>query len=77
MRHIKTMQVDEWAIGYTHDTLQIDCQRHLLSEWWAFSDEEISEMGSRALAWWKVWKPIIMNIIEVSPAKPTIGVSDE
>ena len=71
MRNIKTIQADIWQIGYTHDTMQIGCQRHLISEWWAFRDEEISQMDSQALAWWMVWKPILMAMIEASPAEPT------
>ncbi len=77
MKNIKTIQADIWQVGYTHDTLQIGCQRHLISEWQAFSDEQIGRMDSQALAWWKIWKPILMNIIEVSPAKPTKGDGDE
>ena len=71
MNNIKTIQADIWQVGYTHDTLQIGCQRHLIAEWQAFSDEEIRRMGSQALTWWKIWKPILMNIIEASPANPT------
>jgi hypothetical protein len=77
MDNIKTIQADIWQVGYTHDTLQIGPHRHLIAEWQAFSDEEIGRMDSRALAWWKIWKPILMNIIEVSPAKPTKADDDE
>ena len=77
MNNIKTIQADIWQVGYTHDTLQIGCQRHLIAEWQAFSDEEIRRMGSQALTWWKIWKPILMNIIEVSPANPTKVDGDE
>ena len=71
MSNIKTIQVDIWNIGYTHDTMQIGCQRHLISEWWAFGDDEIACMDSRALEWWKVWKPILQAMIAASPAVPT------
>jgi hypothetical protein len=27
-------------------------------------------MESRALCWWKIWKPILKQLIETSPAKP-------
>jgi hypothetical protein len=77
MNNIKTIQADIWQVGYTHDTLQIGCQRHLIAEWQAFSDEEICRMDSQALTWWKIWKPILMNIIEVSPANPTKVDGDE
>jgi uncharacterized protein YjbI with pentapeptide repeats len=71
MTYIKSLQIAVWPIGYTHDTMQIGCQRHTLAAWWAFTDEQISSMDSQALAWWKVWKPIIQAIIAASPAKPT------
>jgi uncharacterized phage-associated protein len=71
MNNIKTIQADIWQVGYTHDTLQIDCQRHLIAKWKTFSDKEIRRMGPQMLPWWKIWKPILMNIIEASPANPT------
>jgi uncharacterized protein YjbI with pentapeptide repeats len=75
--NIKTIQADRWQIGYTHDTLQIGCQCHLITEWWAFSDDEISRMDSKALAWWGVWKPILQAMIAASPAAPTGYVKNE
>jgi uncharacterized protein YjbI with pentapeptide repeats len=77
MKNLKTIQADIWMVGYTHDTIQIGCQKHLISEWWAFSDEEIGRMGSQALAWWKVWKPILMAMIEASPAELTGAETNE
>jgi hypothetical protein len=71
MTYIKSLQIAVWPIGYTHDTMQIGCQRHTLAAWWAFTDEQISVMDARALAWWQVWKPILQGIIAASPAKPT------
>lgn len=71
MAHVKTIQADTWQIGYTHDIMQIGCQRHTIKDWWAFSDDEISRMDSKALEWWKVWKPILKTITTASPAKPT------
>ena len=71
MRNIKNIQVDRWAVGYTHDTMQIGCQRHMIAEWFEFSDEEITSMDDGALDWWRVWKPILQSIIAASPAEPT------
>ena len=72
---IKAIQCDLWPVTYTATHMQIGCQLHSLSEWWAFSDEEISLMESRALAWWRIWKPILQQIVEVSPAVP--GAAEE
>lgn len=77
MRNIKTIQADIWKVGYTHETLQIGCQRHLISEWRTFSDEEIGGMDPRASDWWKVWKPILMTIIDASPAEDTGYVAEK
>ncbi|TLX52786.1 hypothetical protein DN824_22010, partial [Stutzerimonas nosocomialis] len=74
---IKAIQCDLWPVTYTAERMQIGCQFHALAEWWAFSDEEIAQMDSRALGWWRVWKPILQNIIEVSPAVPGGSNPDE
>ncbi|MGR1218539.1 pentapeptide repeat-containing protein [Metapseudomonas otitidis] len=68
LSEIKSVQCDLWPVTYTAEHMQIGCQLHLLSEWWAFGDEEISRMDSEALEWWKVWKPILKKIIKASPA---------
>ena len=49
--------------------LYIGCKSHSIEDWKNFTDEQISKMDSGALDWWKVWKPILMNIIEVSPCE--------
>ncbi|MGN2304973.1 pentapeptide repeat-containing protein [Pseudomonas chlororaphis] len=69
-REIKAIQCDLWPVTYTAERMQIGCQFHALAEWWAFTDEEIADMDSQALAWWKVWKPLLQQIIETSPAEP-------
>ncbi len=70
LSQIKSVQCDLWPVTYTAERMQIGCQFHTLAEWWAFSDEEIQEMDSRASAWWSIWKSILKQIIEVSPALP-------
>ena len=70
MSEIKSVQCDLWPVTYTADMMQIGCQFHAIAEWWEFSDSEINRMDSQALAWWSIWKPILKNIIEVSPATP-------
>lgn len=70
LREVKAIQADTWPVTYTATHMQIGCQFHTLAEWWAFNDEEISRMDPRALGWWAVWKPILQQIIEASPAVP-------
>ena len=68
-QQIKSIQADTWPVTYTATHMQIGCQLHTLKEWWSFGDEEIVRMASCALAWWRVWKPILRKVIETSPAK--------
>ena len=72
MSEIKSIQCDLYEVTYTAEKLQIGCQFHEISDWWNFSDSEISRMDCGALEWWKVWKPILKKIIEASPAKPCV-----
>ena len=71
LRHVKSIQTEKYYITYTSTILQIGCQKHTINEWANFDDETISKMGSGALGWWAKWKPIIMQIIEMSPCEPT------
>jgi hypothetical protein len=66
---IKSIHCGGYDIAYTSQVLQIGCEQHDIEQWWGFSDSEIKCMdGKKALDWWKVWKPILQNIIAVSPA---------
>ena len=76
MRSLRSFQIEEYQISYTDTVLNIGCQSHTIEEWKNFDDETIREMDTKALDWWKKWKPIIMQIIEISPAEPT-GYKDE
>ena len=71
MKHIKTLQTDRYLVSYTTRVLQIGCRKHSVEEWKNFDDKTISKMDTGALEWWAKWKPIIMQIIEMSPCEPT------
>ena len=68
MRYVKSLQCEKYYISYTATELNIGCQSHTILEWQNFDDDAISKMDNGALDWWKKWKPILMNIIEASPA---------
>jgi len=68
MRYVKSLQCEKYYISYTATTLNIGCQSHTILEWQNFDDDAISKMDGGALEWWQKWKPILMNIIEASPA---------
>ena len=68
---IISMQCGEFHVVYTFDMMFIDCQSHSIKNWFDFTDDEITTMHKRALPWWKVWKPILTQILQNSPAKST------
>lgn len=68
MEYIKSLQCEKYYISYTSHRLNIGCRSHTILEWWSFDDDTISKMDDGALEWWKKWKPILMQIIEISPA---------
>ena len=74
MREIKSLHCDIWNVVYTSTHMHIGCESHEISTWWAFEDADISSMDSRALTWWAIWKPILKNIIEVSPATTSLTI---
>lgn len=77
MKSLRSMQIEKYMISYTDKILNIGCKSYTIEEWKNFNDETISRMDSGALEWWKKWKPIIMQIIEMSPAEPTGYVEEE
>jgi hypothetical protein len=68
---IRLIQTGIYEVSYTSDVMQIGCKRFPITDWWNFSDEEIADMDSRALVFWKVWKPLLQQIIAAAPATPT------
>ena len=69
MKYIKSLQFEKYNIVFTHNMLYIGCKSHSIENWKNFTDEQISKMDIGALRWWNKWKPILMNIIEISPAE--------
>jgi hypothetical protein len=72
MREIKTLQIDMWQIGYTKTTLQIGCQRHSIDKWRKWNTIAgriwVDKMDSSALVWAEKHLPLILAIIDASPA---------
>ena len=73
MKYIKSMQCEKYFISYTAEELNIGCRSYKIKDWENFDDETIAGMDDGALEWWRKWKPIIMNIIDISPAENTKG----
>jgi len=70
-KNIITLQTDIWTVNYTATEMQIGCQKHLLADWWAFGDDVISKMDSRAMEFWTKWKSVLRQITSMNPAEPT------
>ena len=68
MAEVKSIQADTWPVTYTATHMQIGCQLHPLSDWWAFDDEQIGHMDPEALTWWTKAKPMLRAWIEAYPA---------
>jgi hypothetical protein len=72
MKEIKTLQIDTWHIGYTHDTLQIGCQKHSIDKWRKWDTEAgkkwIDLMDDKALAWAERNLDLVLRIIDTNPA---------
>ena len=50
---------------YHLKTLAIGCRQYTFDEFENFSDEQISTMDNGALDWWKKYKKIIFEIINL------------
>ena len=72
-RELKSIAASsQYAIAYTSIELVIGCERHLISDWFSFDDARILEMDGRdALKFWRVWKPLLQQLIDAEPATPT------
>ena len=68
---VKSFQIEKYSVTYTASVLQIGCENYEIDDWWGFDDIVISKMDRGALDWWKRWKPVLRQIIEMSPATPT------
>ena len=66
MREIKSAQFDTYDVTWTKDALAIGYQQHLIKEWWQFDDTTITKMDGDMLLWWKKWKLVLQQIVEMS-----------
>ena len=66
MREIKSAQFDTYDVTWTKDALAIGCQQHPIKEWWQFDDATITKMDGDMPLWWKKWKLVLQQIVEMS-----------
>ena len=63
-KEVKSLQIGTYLISYIKDIVNIGCKSHTLEQWKRFTDEEINKMDTDALAWWKLNKHIIIELVE-------------
>lgn len=66
LAEIKSIHIETWIVSFTAKEMAIGCQQYPIEKWRNFSDQEISEMNTEALTWWKKWKGFIFSAIELS-----------
>ena len=59
-----------WTVYVTREHVRIACQYHTHDEWRGFDDADISAMASQALAWWRIYKPLILAAMDAVAAQP-------
>ncbi len=52
----------QWEVYITKNHIRIGCQAHDLGKWESFTDEEIDNMDSNALDFWKENKEMIITL---------------
>lgn len=70
-REIKSLHCDKWGIVYTDRMMAIGCEQHKIENWMAYDEDTINNMHEDALEWWRRWRPVIVALINTSPAEPT------
>lgn len=71
--HIKTISCGQpYPIAYTSDSMQVGDAAHPIDVWWRFGYPEIVSMfGEGGDHFWNTWRPVIQQIIAITPAEPT------
>ena len=64
-KEIFTFQTNKYTVVIYQDRLQIGCRNFSQSEWFNFSDDEITEMDSEALDWWYTHKQHVKTWCEM------------
>ena len=64
-KEIFTFPTNKYTVVICQDRLQIGCKNFSQSEWFNFSDDEITEMDSEALDWWCAHKQHVKTWCEM------------
>ena len=64
-KEIFTFETNKYTVVIYQDRIQIGCKNFSQSEWFNFSDDEITEMDSEALDWWCTHKQHVKTWCEM------------
>ena len=64
-KEIFTFHTNKYTVVIYQDRIQIGCKNFSQSEWFNFSDDEITEMDSEALDWWCTHKQHVKTWCEM------------
>ena len=64
-KEVLTFETNKYTVVIYQDRLQIGCKNFSQSEWFNFSDDEISKMDSEALNWWYTHKQHVKTWCEM------------
>jgi len=67
------IRTDIWTVQVHAEHVRIGCQYHTHDEWMKFKDATIDTMDIRALAWWKIYKPVVAGLIAAVNAQEVKG----
>ncbi|MBP9869871.1 MAG: pentapeptide repeat-containing protein [Nitrosomonas sp.] len=56
--------LSHWTTYITPGRIRIGCQSHSINEWKNFNDQQIADMDSKALDFWKQNKELIIGLCE-------------
>ena len=68
MHELKTISIEKWIVTYSATDLQIGCKKFSIERWRGLSDQEINALDTDALEFWRKFKKLIFEVIELSPA---------
>ena len=71
MGEVKSLHIEKWSVTYTADVMQIGCQRHPIEMWRKSDPRWIDAMDTAATEWWVRFGPLILALIDASPAVTT------
>jgi hypothetical protein len=61
---VAVISTGTWIICIRKDgTMKIGCQDYILDHWLNFNDTRIQEMHGNALAFWRIWKPVVESVV--------------